>query len=195
MNENMWLIVGLGNPGEEFAQTRHNAGFILLDELSKQIECSEFKQKFDGLLAQAIISNQKCLLLKPQTYMNRSGSCVLSVANYYKIPLDKILVLQDDTNFKIGQIKIRQHGSAGGHKGINSIIEAFNSENFARIKIGVGDKPNQFYDLKDWVVTKFTATEFENLKKCLPAVKDSVENIVNQDIQKAMNKYNSFELK
>ncbi len=189
MNEK-WLIVGLGNPGKEFSNTRHNAGFILLEEIFKEFDSGSVKSKFDGLLLETSFENVKCILLEPQTYMNNSGICVYRVARYFKIPLENIIVVCDDTNFTIGKIKIRQSGSSGGHKGVNSIIEAFNSDKFIRIKVGVNDKPSKSIDLKDWVISKFTNEELSGLKKCASDVEDSIKEIVNDNIQKAMNKYN-----
>ena len=189
-----WLIVGLGNPGDEYSETRHNAGFILLDEIAKTSLCGAVKQKFDGLLAEAVIAEKQCLFLKPLTYMNNSGFCVYSVAKYYQIPLENIIVLHDDTNFKIGQIRIRQHGSGGGHKGIGNIIQLFGSDKVVRIKIGVNDKPNKSVDLKDWVLGRFSKDELINLKSCAPFVKEAIVEIINNNIENAMNKFNGTEL-
>ena len=189
-----WLIVGLGNPGNEYMNTRHNAGFIVLDEILKFLKCDHRNNKYNGLIYEASVNNVKCIFLKPQTYMNNSGICVYNVAKYYKIPLDRIIVLNDDTNFKVGKIKIKQNGSAGGHKGINSIIETFNTDKFVRIKIGVNDKPNKFIDLKDWVVSSFSKNEIEEIKHCSDAILNIIELILDNNIQKAMNKFNGLEM-
>ena len=165
MNEK-WLIVGLGNPGNDYLYTRHNAGFIVVDEILKVLKHTHKINKYDGLIYETIINDIECVFLKPQTYMNNSGMCVYNVAQYYKIPLNRIIVLTDDVNFKIGKIKIKQNGSSGGHKGINSIIETFNTNNFTRIKIGVNGKPNDYLDLKDWVVSKFAQNEIDDIKIC-----------------------------
>ncbi len=185
-----WLIVGLGNPGREYISTRHNAGFIVVDEILKDLKYSHEIKKFDGLIYKTIINNTICFFLKPQTYMNNSGTCVYNVAHYYKIPLDKIIILTDDINFKVGKIKIKQNGSAGGHKGINSIIETFKTNKFTRIKIGVNDKPSKFIDLKDWVVSNFSMDEIKDIKHCSEAIIDIIQLALENNIQMAMNKYN-----
>lgn len=189
-----WLIVGLGNPGKDYHDTRHNAGFIVIDEILNSLKCTNKKTKFNGLIYEVSINNSQCLFLKPQTYMNNSGECVYSIAKYYNIPLNRIIILNDDTNFNVGKIKIKQNGSSGGHKGINSIIESFNTDKFIRIKIGVNDRPNKLIDLKDWVVSKFSKYELEQIKHCSNAILNIIELILNNEIQKAMNKYNGCEM-
>ena len=191
MNEK-WLIVGLGNPGNDYLYTRHNAGFIVVDEILKGLKCNHKINKYDGLIYETIVNNVECVFLKPQTYMNNSGMCVYNVAQYYKIPLNKIIVLTDDVNFKIGKIKIKQNGSSGGHKGINSIIETFNTNNFTRIKIGVNGKPNDYLDLKDWVVSKFAQNEIDDIKICSKEILNIIQLILENNIQKAMNIYNGI---
>ena len=192
MNEK-WLIVGLGNPGNDYLYTRHNAGFIVVDEILKVLKYTHKINKYDGLIYETIINDVECIFLKPQTYMNNSGMCVYNVAQYYKIPLNKIIVLTDDVNFKIGKIKIKQNGSSGGHKGINSIIETFNTNNFTRIKIGVNGKPNDYLDLKDWVVSKFAQNEIDDIKICSKEILNIIQLILENNIQKAMNIYNGIE--
>ena len=191
MNEK-WLIVGLGNPGNDYLYTRHNAGFIVVDEILKVLKYTHKINKYDGLIYETIINDVECIFLKPQTYMNNSGMCVYNVAQYYKIPLNKIIVLTDDVNFKIGKIKIKQNGSSGGHKGINSIIETFNTNNFTRIKIGVNGKPNDYLDLKDWVVSKFAQNEIDDIKICSKEILNIIQLILENNIQKAMNIYNGI---
>lgn len=192
MNEK-WLIVGLGNPGNDYLYTRHNAGFIVVDEILKVLKYTHKINKYDGLIYETIINDVECVFLKPQTYMNNSGMCVYNVAQYYKIPLSRIIVLTDDVNFKIGKIKIKQNGSSGGHKGINSIIETFNTNNFTRIKIGVNAKPNDYLDLKDWVVSKFAQNEIDDIKICSKEILNIIQLILENNIQKAMNIYNGIE--
>lgn len=192
MNEK-WLIVGLGNPGNDYLYTRHNAGFIVVDEILKVLKYTHKINKYDGLIYETIINDVECVFLKPQTYMNNSGMCVYNVAQYYKIPLSRIIVLTDDVNFKIGKIKIKQNGSSGGHKGINSIIETFNTNNFTRIKIGVNAKPNDYIDLKDWVVSKFAQNEIDDIKICSKEILNIIQLILENNIQKAMNIYNGIE--
>ena len=191
MNEK-WLIVGLGNPGNDYLYTRHNAGFIVVDEILKVLKHTHKINKYDGLIYETIINDVECIFLKPQTYMNNSGMCVYNVAQYYKIPLNRIIVLTDDVNFKIGKIKIKQNGSSGGHKGINSIIETFNTNNFTRIKIGVNGKPNDYLDLKDWVVSKFAQNEIDDIKICSKEILNIIQLILENNIQKAMNRYNGI---
>ena len=191
MNEK-WLIVGLGNPGNDYLYTRHNAGFIVVDEILKVLKYTHKINKYDGLIYETIINDVECIFLKPQTYMNNSGMCVYNVAQYYKIPLNRIIVLTDDVNFKIGKIKIKQNGSSGGHKGINSIIETFNTNNFTRIKIGVNGKPNDYLDLKDWVVSKFAQNEIDDIKICSKEILNIIQLILENNIQKAMNRYNGI---
>ena len=191
MNEK-WLIVGLGNPGNDYLYTRHNAGFIVVDEILKVLKHTHKINKYDGLIYETIINDIECVFLKPQTYMNNSGICVYNVAQYYKIPLNKIIVLTDDVNFKIGKIKIKQNGSSGGHKGINSIIETFNTNNFTRIKIGINGKPNDYLDLKDWVVSKFAQNEIDDIKICSKEILNIIQLILENNIQKTMNIYNGI---
>lgn len=191
---NRWLIVGLGNPGKEYLETRHNAGFILLDEFAKLINTKIEKKTNFGLINIVSFNNSQCILLKPQDYMNNSGDAVYKTSQYYNIPIKNIIVLHDDTNFKIGKIKIKQTGSSGGHKGINSIIESLNDTNFIRIKIGVNDKPNKYVDLKDWVVSKFSQNELNELKKNVNVIFEMLNHITSGQISKAMNKYNGYEV-
>lgn len=191
MAKEMWLVVGLGNPGTQYANTRHNAGFILLDEVCRLFNGKVGKPKFNGKIFEVEVGDKSCIFLKPQTFMNLSGYSVFNVAKYYKIPLDRILVLHDDTNFQIGKFKIKQNGSSGGHNGVGNIIEEFGSEKFVRVKIGVNEKPNQFIDLKDWVVSRFSKVELQNLLEIAPKIKEVIELFVNGQIDKAMNKYNT----
>ena len=190
IGNNKWLIVALGNPGTEFEDTRHNAGFIIIDEIAKKLNLNFKKFKYDSLVAEYNLNGQKFIFLKPQTFMNKSGYSVAGLLSYYKIIQEHLIVVHDDINFNIGKIKIKQNGSSGGHKGISSIIEYLNSTDFIRIKIGVGQKPSNSIDLKDWVVSHFTPNELENIIFSTDSVFDVLTNIVNENIQKAMNKYN-----
>ena len=184
-----WLIVGLGNPGLEYEKTRHNAGFIAIDALAKKHNCDFSRRKHDALFGDAVIAGKKVILAKPQTYMNNSGRAVLALAQFYKIPLDKIIIMFDDISLEIGKIRIRRKGSAGGHNGIKDIIEVFGSQDIPRIKIGVGAKPNPDYDLKNWVLGKLPK---ESEKEFSAAVDNAVcgaEEILSRGIDSAMNKY------
>ncbi len=186
-----WLIVGLGNVGEEYRNTRHNTGFIVIDEILNRLKITTSKQMFNGVIYEAVVDNVKCLFVKPQTYMNNSGLCVCDIVKFFNIPLNRIIVLVDDTNFNVGKLKIKQNGSAGGHKGIDSIIESLGTEQFIRIKIGVNCKPSKAIDLKDWVVSTFPINEIEMIKSTSVAVLDIIKLILNNNIQKAMSTYNN----
>lgn len=154
----MKLVVGLGNPGKEYQQTRHNLGFMVLDLFAEQNKINITKNKFESLLGEDQINNDKILFIKPQTFMNLSGQAVAAVKNFYHIELDKILVIHDDIDLEPGKIRLRTSGSSGGHNGIKSIISALGTENFPRIKIGVG-KPLIKERIHDYVLEKFTAEE------------------------------------
>lgn len=191
--QDKWLIVGLGNPGEKYAGTRHNAGFIVLDSIVNLLGCENLKAQGKGHLTNVKIENKNCILLKPMTFMNKSADSILEVVSFFKIPLNHIIILCDDTNFKTGQIKIREKGSSGGHKGVLSVIEKFRTENFIRIKIGVNDKPSVRYDLKNWVLTKFNKKELEEVLLSSKDVLEAIKLIVNNNIDKAMNLFNKKE--
>ena len=154
-----WLIVGLGNPGREYEKTRHNVGYRAADLLAKEAGVSIDRAKFRGLTRTAALAGQKVLLLKPETYMNNSGEAVQLAAMFYKLPISHILVLSDDISLPVGKIRVRAEGSAGGHNGLKSIISHLGSQDFPRIKIGVGAKPHPDYDLADWVLSTFPAEE------------------------------------
>ena len=170
-----WLIVGLGNPGLQYENTRHNAGFLTLDTVAKQENTTIQRRKFKGLCGDATLGGQRCLLLKPTTYMNNSGESVVQAMQFYKIPAERMIVIYDDISLAPGKLRIRRKGSAGGHNGIKSIIELTGEDAFLRIKIGVGQKPHKDYNLADWVLSKFTESEmpqmqtaFEHAAECLP---------------------------
>lgn len=185
-----YIIVGLGNPGPKYAETRHNAGFISIDYIKGKTAERE-KIKHDALCIQTKILDKKVLLMKPQTFMNDSGRAVFSATDYYKVPSENVIVIFDDISLNPGQMRIRRNGSAGGHNGIKSIIEYLGTSDFPRIKIGVGAKPNPEYDLADWVLSKFPSSDMKKIETLLPGVWDAVELIVNGKINDAMNKYNS----
>lgn len=150
-----WLIVGLGNPGAEYVRTRHNVGFCAVDALAKELGVKIDRAKYHALIAEATLEGQRVLLMKPQTFMNNSGQAVAEAANFYKLAPDHILVYSDDISLAPGRLRVRANGSAGGHNGLKSIIACTGSQDFPRIKIGVGQKPNPEYDLADWVLGKF----------------------------------------
>ena len=186
-----YLIVGLGNPGRQYEETRHNAGFICLDMLSEKYAVKVNKLKFKSLMGEVRISGKRCLLLKPQTFMNLSGEAVRDAAEFYKIPAERIIVIMDDTSFDPGKLRIRRKGSHGGHNGMKNIIYHLNNDNIPRIKIGVGAKPNPEYDLADWVVSRFTKKEAEEIKKAAENAIGAVELMVKGEIDRAMSDYNS----
>ncbi len=149
-----WLIVGLGNHGTEYVRTRHNVGFAAIDALALSIGCKIDRAKYHALIGEGVIDGQRVILMKPQTYMNASGKAVAEAANFYKLNPDHILVYSDDISLAPGRLRVRKNGSAGGHNGLKSIIECIGSQEFPRIKIGVGQKPTPEYDLADWVLGK-----------------------------------------
>lgn len=184
-----FLIVGLGNPGLQYERTRHNAGFMAIDLLAERYSCKFSKNKFDAKFEEVKIGNKRILFVKPQTYMNNSGTAVSAIAKFYKIPNDKIIVMFDDISLDVGKIRIRRKGSAGGHNGIKDIIELLGTEDIMRIKIGVGSKPNPEYDLKDWVLGKMPKELQSDFEVALKAAADATEEIITRGIDSAMNKY------
>lgn len=186
-----WLIAGLGNPGMVYENTRHNAGFMALDTLAEQEHVQINRMKFKGYCTDLTLSDKRCLLLKPQTYMNNSGEAVVQAMQFYKIDISHVIVLFDDISLAPGKLRIRRKGSAGGHNGIKSIIELTGSENFARIKLGVGAKPNPNMNLADWVLSKFTEQEREAMQKSCANACECLKLMVNGQTDKAMSDYNS----
>lgn len=185
-----WLIVGLGNPGTNYAHTRHNCGFRALDILAAKLGCKVDKSKFQGLYGQCSYDGRKLLLLKPQTFMNLSGRSVLQLSAYFHIPPQRIVVLFDDISLEPGRLRVRGDGSAGGHNGIKSIISELGSQAFPRVKIGVGAKPNPDYDLADWVLSSFSALEEKALVPALERAADAALCILSHGIAEAANCYN-----
>ncbi|MBQ7045203.1 MAG: aminoacyl-tRNA hydrolase [Clostridia bacterium] len=184
------MLVGLGNPGLNYEKTRHNAGFMAVDKFCKTHGITQFKNKFNALVADATINGNRILVVKPQTYMNNSGEAVGKLAKFYKIAPENVLVMFDDISFPVGVLRIRRKGSAGGHNGIKSIIAHLGSENFPRIKIGVGDKPHADADLKNHVLSNFGAEDLKNLDAPLERCVLAAELIINDQTDKAMNMYN-----
>lgn len=186
-----YIIVGLGNPGTKYEMTRHNAGFLAIDLLAIEENINIKKLKFHSLVNDVNINGKRCLVMKPQTMMNNSGEAVGEAAKFYKIPAERVIVLYDDISLDVGQTRIRRKGSAGGHNGIKSIIAHLGSENFPRVKIGVGKKPNPEYDLVNWVLGNFPKELEAELKSSLENTTKAVRLIVDDDIDQAMNLYNS----
>lgn len=185
-----WLIVGLGNPGREYEKTRHNCGFRAVDLLAENLGCKIDKLKFQGLYAQANYNGTKVFLLKPQTYMNLSGRSVLQLSAYFNIPPQRIIVMFDDISLEPGRLRIRPNGSAGGHNGIKSIIQEVGSQEFPRVKIGVGAKPNPNYDLADWVLSTFSANEEKALAVSLDNAAKAALAIIDHGVPEAANRFN-----
>ena len=185
-----WLIVGLGNPGKEYERTRHNAGFRAIDILAGRLGCKLDKSKFQGLYGQTTYNSMKLFLLKPQTFMNLSGRSVLQLSAYFNIPPQRTIVLFDDISLPPGRLRIRGDGSAGGHNGIKSIIAELGSQDFPRVKIGVGAKPNPEYDLAAWVLSSFSASEEKALMPALGWAGDAALAIMDTGVSQAANRYN-----
>ena len=185
----MYLIVGLGNPEEEYGQTRHNMGFNTINKIAEKYDIKVNKSKFHGIYENAIIENQKVILLKPQTYMNLSGISIKEVMDFYKIDLKDILVIYDDMDIEPGKIKIRKKGGSGGHNGIKSIIENIGTEEFSRIRIGIG-RPTPEKDKINYVIGAISIEEKEKLEKGVEKSVEAVEEILKNGIDSAMNKFN-----
>ena len=182
----MKLIVGLGNHGDKYKFTRHNAGFLTLDILANREGFTTDRIKYKSVCADVMINGHRCLVMRPQTYMNNSGEAIKEAASFYKIPPERCIIIFDDIDISLGALRVKRKGSAGTHNGIKSIIYHLNSDNFPRIKIGVGAKPHPDYDLKDYVLSSFSKQEQETLKKTMEKACDAVELIVGGDVDKAM---------
>ena len=186
----IWLIAGLGNPGLQYEKTRHNAGFMAADKIAEKYGVQFTKRKFDSIYGEFTLGKTKVLLLKPQTYMNNSGSAVSAAAKFYKIPTDRIIIMFDDISLDAGKLRMRRKGSHGGHNGIKDIIELMGTDEIMRIKIGVGERTNRDYDLKDWVLGKIPAEVLPEFEKALDRAADAAAEIIQNGIDSAMNKYN-----
>ena len=185
----MILIAGLGNPGKEYENTRHNAGFLVLDTLAQKLGADLSERKHRALCGKAVIGGQKVILLKPQTYMNSSGESIRAAADYYKVPPEDILVVYDDISLAPGQLRIRAKGSAGGHNGIKSIIAQLGTQEFPRVKVGIGEKPPRM-DLADYVLGHFSSGEKKIMEEAAKEAADAICEIVNVGIEQAMNDHN-----
>lgn len=186
----MYMIVGLGNPGKEYENTRHNAGFMVLDALADKLGADISEKKHRGLCGKAVISGQKVILLKPQTYMNSSGESVRAAADYYKIDPSDILVVYDDISLAPGQLRIRAKGSAGGHNGIKSLIAHLGTQEFPRVRVGVGEKPPRM-DLADYVLGHFSSEEKKIMADAVKEAADAACEVISDGIDHAMNSHNS----
>lgn len=186
-----YIIAGLGNPGMEYDNTRHNAGFNVLDTLASQLGENINRLKFKGKTAEASIGGKRCLLLKPTTYMNNSGESIVQAMEFYKIDIAHIIVVCDDISLDTGKLRIRRKGSHGGHNGLRSICELTGSDDFPRIKIGVGKKPHPDYDLAKWVLGKFGKEDAERMKESAENACECIKLMVQGKTDEAMNKFNS----
>lgn len=186
-----WLVVGLGNPGKKYEGTRHNAGFMAADALADKLGILVERVKFHALMGDGMCGEQRILLAKPQTYMNLSGQAVDEILTFYKLPPERLLVMCDDISLEPGQLRIRRKGSHGGQNGMRNIIDMVETSDFCRIKLGVGKKPHPDYDLADWVLSHFTQNELKEMQQSAHNAAEAVELIVNGNIDKAMNLYNS----
>ena len=185
------LVVGLGNPGDKYFYTRHNAGFLAMDYISQKCGAQVNRSKFKALVGDATIAGKRVLLMKPQTFMNLSGEAVVEAANFYKIPVENIIVLSDDVNLDVGRMRVRKSGSDGGQKGLRSIIEKMGSDNFPRIRFGVGKKPHPDYDMADWVLGTFSESDKKAIFDCFVTSYEGLEKILSGDIDGAMQICNS----
>ena len=181
-----YIVVGLGNPGIQYARTRHNAGFILIDLLAEKYSARIDRAKYKALTAEATICGKRVLLMKPQTFMNLSGEALGEAARFYKIDPTHVIVLSDDISLDVGKLRVRRKGSAGGHNGLKSINEHIGSEEYPRVKIGVGQKPHPDYDLASWVLSNFSTEEYNSLVELKETVASGVEKIILGDIDGAM---------
>jgi len=186
-----FIIVGLGNPGTKYENTRHNAGFMAIDTLAEKYRTDVKKIKFKSLCTTVEISGKNCLLMKPSTFMNNSGEAVTEAMRFYKIPAEKVIVIYDDISLEPSKLRIRRKGSDGGHNGIKSIIYLSGSDTFPRIKLGVGKKPHPDYNLADWVLSSFKSDEIPLMKQSCSNACHCVELMVSGETDKAMNLYNS----
>lgn len=185
-----FIIAGLGNPGKEYEYSRHNAGFLCLDILCNKYKITTDRVKYRALTCTALIEGHSCLVMRPQTYMNASGEAIKAAADFYKIPPEKVIVIYDDISLPTGTLRIRKKGSAGGHNGIKSIIAQLGSDNFPRLKIGVGDRKDKDDDLKDYVLGRFSKEDMETLKKTMEKSVEALRYILDGDTDGAMSRYN-----
>ena len=185
-----WLAVFLGNPGPRYEMTRHNAGFLASEALAKDKGLSINKARFHALTAAAELGGEKVLLMKPQTYMNLSGEAVAEAAKFYKIPPERVIVVSDEIALPIGKLRVRAKGSAGGHNGLKSIIACLGSEQFPRVRIGVGAPPHPDYDMADWVLSVFKNQDAEDIQKAAARAAQAVECYIRNGAERTMNRYN-----
>ncbi len=185
-----YIIAGLGNPGVQYENTRHNAGFMAVDTLAEKHNFEIKKLKFKSLTGDCVIAGKRCLVMKPSTFMNNSGEAIVEAMNFYKIPIENVIICYDDISLEPGKLRIRKKGSDGGHNGIKSIIYLTGSQDFPRIKIGVGAKPHKDYNLADWVLGNFPAEDIPKMHEAADNACTAIEHMVKGDTDKAMNMFN-----
>lgn len=185
-----WILAGLGNYGRQYENTRHNVGFITLDRIAQHNSIRLNKVKHYSLAGSMDIGGKRLIMIKPQTYMNNSGRAVADCASFYKVPPEHIIVVSDDVNLDVGVLRIRKNGSAGGHNGLKSIIECLGSEEFIRMRIGVGRKPSEDTDLADWVLGSFTQSDLERINDAADRVEKALLPTIMGNISQAMSNYN-----
>ena len=185
-----WLLVCLGNPGDQYENTRHNVGFMVADELAERHNIPVQRLKFRALTNTVTVGDRKVLLMKPVTYMNLSGEAVHEAAAFYKIPPEHILVISDEVALAPGKLRVRRSGSAGGHNGLKNIIAHLGTDQFPRIRVGVGQKPHPDYDMADWVLGKFQGEDKKAVEAAVKKAADAAECLIREGVDKAMNQYN-----
>lgn len=184
-----FLVVGLGNPGKKYEGTRHNAGMMALMKLAEQNQTEVMRKRFQGVTGEARIGEKRVLLLFPHTYMNLSGQAVAEAMKFYKLDVSQLLVFSDDISLEPGKVRVRRKGSAGGQRGLQNIIDCIDSEEFARVKLGVGAKPHPEMDLADWVLSRFTQAEKKQVEQAAEDAANAAELIIKGNIDEAMNRY------
>ncbi len=185
-----WLLVCLGNPGDKYEGTRHNVGFMVADEVAERQGAPIQRLRFKALTNILTIAGEKVLVMEPITYMNLSGEAVRPAADFYRIPPDHVLVVSDDTALALGRLRIRTKGSAGGHNGLKSIIQHLGTDQFPRLRVGVGEKPHSDYDMADWVLGKFTGEDKKTITAAVKRAADAIECILDEGIDRGMGKFN-----
>ena len=185
-----WLIVGLGNPGDKYENTRHNVGFLTVDELAERARVPVQRLKYRALTNTVELGGARALLMKPVTYMNLSGEAVGEAARFYKIPPERVLVISDDVSLPVGKLRIRKGGSAGGHNGLKNIIQHLGTDQFPRVRVGVGQKPHPDYDLADWVLGRFPEEDAKAVAGRWPDVEAAARLLMAGKLAEAQNKYN-----
>ncbi len=185
-----WLVVFLGNPGSKYEGTRHNAGFMTADAFGERHGVKMDRLKFKSLTGVCETGGKKLLLIKPQTYMNLSGDAVCEAQRFYKIPLERVLVVSDDVTLPLGKLRVRRSGSAGGHNGLKDIIAKCGGDRFPRVKVGVGSPPVENYDMADWVLSAFRGVDAETIHETVFRAAEAVETVITDGVDAAMNRFN-----